>query len=62
MPEKNDIEYKKFCQISHEELYEELKKIKTHLCWLEEQVSLTKDQWNIFISIKTTLKNLFVCK
>lgn len=58
MNSKTDHNFEEFSKLSHEEIYSDLLKIKQNLCWLDDQISLTKDQWEMFYTIKNSVKHL----
>ena len=49
-------------KFTHEEICEELYAVKLRLMWLENAVSLTKDQWVEFNIINNKIKTLLGCK
>lgn len=57
MNTKNDsFEY--FSTLTHEEIYNELYRIRNDLCWLDEDIALTKSQRELFFDIKTRVKRM----
>lgn len=58
MDTKLDLDFESFSKLTHEEIYSDLQKIKSNICWMENQINLTKDQWEMFYTIKNSLKHL----
>lgn len=48
--------------LSYSQIYDELYKIKLNLYWMENQVSLTKEQWEMFNVIKNSVRQMLGCK
>lgn len=54
-------EFDKFSKFTHEEIYDKLYELKRDLCWLDEDIALTRAQRELFYSIKNRLKTLLGC-
>lgn len=59
MNNTTDHNFEYLSTLTHEEIYKHLLEIKREICWLENAVSLTKDQWQIFHDVKNNVKSLF---
>lgn len=57
-----DHDFEHFSTLTHEEIYKHLLEIKREMCWLENTVSLTMDQWQIFNDVKNNIKSLLGVK
>jgi|688.fasta_scaffold17628_6 hypothetical protein len=52
----------KVSQFTLEQIYDELYQIKRDLDWLDDSISLTKDQRQIYNDINTRVKKLLGCR
>lgn len=57
MGNRNDS-FEHFSTLTHEEIYNELTRIKYDLCWLDEDICLTKSQRELFVDIKNRVKTM----
>jgi hypothetical protein len=48
--QRESFEY--FSELTHEELFNEIDRIKNDLCWLDDDICLTKRQRELFVDIK----------
>jgi len=53
-----DQNFKHFSDIPRTEVYQQLQAIKRDLGWLDETIALTKDQRELFVDIKTRVREL----
>lgn len=51
--------FDQFSSLTHEEIYNELYRIKADLCWLDEDIVLTKRQRELFCDIKLRVNKMF---
>lgn len=52
----------KVSEFTLEQIYDELYQIKRDLDWLDDSISLTKDQRQIYNDINTRVKKLLGCR